>query len=199
MPDGTPKNEGNRVGLAVAPHPAGPFEDRGVVIPHGSIDGSPYQHTDGSWWLYFTAEHGNSLGLRAGTIAVHRLLEPDRVDERPKLLVDRHKWQEGACILPARDQLIMLFSTGAWTNDTYAVTWATATNPDGPFHESEKILIKTTGSLYGPGHCNWFAGPGGKPWLVFHAWDANQNARYPHVLPLRMTADGPSLQRGNPD
>ncbi len=185
MPDGTPRNEGNRIGLAVAPHPAGPFEDRGVVVPHGTIDGSPYLHRDGTLWLYFTVEHGNSLGLKAGSLGVQRLVTPGEVDPTPRILIDRHTWQEGPCILPAGDRLFLLFSTGSWENETYAITWATGDAPDGPFQESDQYLLRSTETMKGPGHCNVFPGPAGDPWLVYHAWDPAHTARYPRIRPLK--------------
>lgn len=186
MPDGTPENHGNRVGLAVADHPAGPYEDRGVVIPHGSIDGSPYRHSDGSWWLYFTVEHANSLGLPAGQLGVHRLTAPNRVDVAPRILLDRHTWQEGPCILPMDGQLLLLYSTGDWRDGSYAVCTALGTAPDGPFFPGQEGILATAGNLIGPGHCNVFPGTDGRPWLVYHAWDLAHTARYPYISSLEI-------------
>lgn len=186
MPDGTPENEGNRVGLAVADHPAGPYEDRGVVIPHASIDGSPYRHRDGSWWLYFTVEFANDRGLKAGQLGVHRLVAPDRIEPDPRILIDRHHWQEGPCILPCGEQLLLLYSTGDWRDGSYAVCTALGASPDGTFTPCQQNLLATADGLIGPGHCNIFPGPDDRPWLVYHAWDSAHTARYPYISPLEI-------------
>lgn len=184
MPDGTPGNEGNRVGVAVADNPKGPYQDVGIVIPEAAIDGSPYRHPDGSLWIYFTVEFGNALGLKPGSVCVHRLRNPVEVDGPPQVLFRKYEWQEGPCIYPDGDRLCLLFSTGNWGDETYTIRWAAGDRPDGDFVESEEVLLKTTELIKGPGHCNWFTGPDNRPWLVYHAWDPAHTARMPRIAPL---------------
>ncbi len=88
MPDGTPGNTGNRVGLAVADRPEGPYTDRGVVVGHASLDGSPFRDADGpspaearatareggTLYLYYTAEFGTADGMTPGRIYVDQLV-----------------------------------------------------------------------------------------------------------------------------
>jgi hypothetical protein len=81
-------------------------------------------------------------------------------------------------------RIALLFSTGSWTDHTYCLRWSIGEQPTGPFVEEPKPLLKTGEDLYGPGHANWFRGPGDEPWLVFHAWDKAHTARQPHVAPL---------------
>lgn len=187
MPDGTPGNEGNRVGLAIADHPAGPYEDAGVVIPHGSIDGSPFIDSDGRAWLLFTTEHGNDLGWPPGQVGVFALNENLRhVQGAPVPLVTQYQWQEGAFFLPGGQVggLALLFSYGGWTEDTYCVHAAWGDSPLGPFEPESEAFLQGTPTLRGPGHANVFPGPDGKPWLVFHAWDAAKTGRFPNYAPL---------------
>lgn len=184
MPEGTPGNEGNRVGVAVADCPEGPYEDAGVVIPEAAIDGSPYRHSDGSLWLIFTVEFGNALGLKPGRVCVHRMKSPVETDGPPLPLFGEYEWQEGPCFFPVHDRLYLLFSTGNWGDETYAVRWATGDSPGGAFIDSGEVLLRSSDTVKGPGHCNWFTGPDGHPWLVYHGWDPAHTARLPRLARL---------------
>ena len=198
MPEGTPGNVGNRVGLAVADRPDGPYEDCGVVIPHGSIDGSPFIDASGQPWILFTTEHGNSLRLPPGQIGIHRLhprLHAVSDPENPVMLLSRFEWQEGAFFLPFPEsgQLALLFSHGGWTEDSYCVHAAWGTSPQGPFTPEPAPFLVGDQSLRGPGHANAFRGISGARMLVFHAWDADKTARFPFVAPILRGSDGFSL------
>ncbi|MBI5725447.1 MAG: family 43 glycosylhydrolase [Planctomycetes bacterium] len=190
MPDGTPANTGNRVGLALSGSPEGPYQDAGVVIPHGSIDGSPFVDADGSLYMYYTIEHGNHDGLTAGQIYVDKMLSPRRPAGRPVQLVSHHEWQEGPCMLRRDGRYYLTYSTGAWTNDTYNVRWATGPGPMGPFAEQPEKILASTDLVKGPGHHNIFEGPDGKTWLIYHGWNPKFTARYPRLDPLKMDANG---------
>ena len=231
-PDGTPKNTGNRVGLAVADDPAGPFEDRGVVVPHASLDGSPFRDADGALYLYYTAEFGTAPGMTPGRIYVDRLVAPDRAAGEVRELIGHHFWQEGPCMLrvpPGRQdaggagplslsgrgqgeggalgglrtcappptvspegrgigehdrraaRYFLFYSTGSWGDATYCVRWAEGDSPLGPFREAQPLLLSTTCEVIGPGHHNFFRGPDGTDWIVYHAWDPAHRARFPRI------------------
>ncbi len=198
MPDGTPENTGNRVGLAVSTIPEGPYEDVGVVIPHASIDGSPFIDKDGTFYIYYTIEHGNHDGLKAGQIYVDKMTSPSKVAGKPIQLVSHHGWQEGPCMLHRDKRYILTYSTGAWTNDTYNVRYGVGKSPAGPFEEQENKILSSTDLVKGPGHHNIFEGPDSKTWLIYHAWDTGFKARSPRIDPLEICEDklsckGPTL------
>ena len=184
MPDGTEGNTGNRVGLAVANAPAGPFEDLGVVVPHAAIDGSPFLDADGSLWLYFAGEFGNDRGLAQGRIYADRLLAPDRVAGEPVEVMGRHKGQEGPCLLLRDGRYYLFYSLGSWGKDDYRVAWAVGDSPAGPFEEGPGFLLESTADVKGPGHHNFFRGPDGKDWVIYHGWDPAFTARYPRIDPV---------------
>ncbi len=198
MPDGTPKNTGNRVGLAVSNSPEGPYEDVGVVVPHASIDGSPFVDDDGTLYMYYTIEHGNHDGLKAGQIYVDKMLSPSKVSGKPVQLISHHNWQEGPCMFHKNKSYILTYSTGAWTNDTYNVRWAIGNSPIGPFTEQENIILKSTDLVKGPGHHNLFEGPDKKTWIIYHGWDPAFKGRLPRIDPLiadekGLSCNGPTL------
>jgi len=182
------KNHSNRVGLAVSDRPEGPYEDNGVVISHSSLDGSPFLDEDGQLWLYYVTDHGSLRGNEPGKIWVDRLVEPGKAEDKPTRLIDRHGWQEGPVVFRQADgRYSLTFSLGGWTNDTYRVAQAVADRPDGPFTESEAIIMRSTEAVKGPGHHNFFTGPDNERWLVYHGWDADMTTRYPRID--RLTAD----------
>jgi arabinan endo-1,5-alpha-L-arabinosidase len=185
------KNHSNRIGLAVSDRPEGPFEDRGVLVDHAALDASPFRDADGTLWLHYVTEYGNARGLAPGRIWVDRLPDPSRVADRAVCLVDRHFWQEGPVMMRQRDGRYRLtYSIGAWTNDSYRVVQAVGDRPDGPFVESEGVILQSTEEVKGPGHHNFFTGPDGEPWLVYHGWDPAMTARYPRMDRLWAEADG---------
>ena len=179
--DGTPENTGNRVGLAVSPSPEGPYEDRGVVIPHGSIDGSPFIDDDGAMYIYYTIEHGNGDGLEAGQIYVTRMASPAKTEGKPIRLISHYKWQEGPCMLHCEGIYYLTYSTGDWTNDTYSVRWATGLSATGPFTGQPRIILRSNEPVKGPGHHNIFKTPSGADWMIYHGWDPAFKARYPRI------------------
>ena len=190
--DGTPQNTGNRVGLAVASDPGGPFEDRGVVIPHASIDGHPFRDSDGTFYMYYTTENGNADSLKAGQIFVDRMLSPEKVAGKPVPLITGHGWQEGPCVFIDRGRYILTYSTENWRDETYKVRWAVGQSPTGPFTE-RGIILKSTDEVKGPGNHAFFTGPKGKRWIVYHGWDPAFKARYPRIDPLILGPDGVSI------
>lgn len=185
------QNHSNRVGLAVSDRPEGPFEDRGVLINHAALDASPFRDADGMLWLCYVTEYGNARGLAPGRIWLDRLLHPAQVADQATLLVDRHFWQEGPVLLRQEDGRYRLtYSIGAWTDSTYRVVQAVSNRIEGPFVESDCVIMQSTAEVKGPGHHNFFTGPDGQRWLVYHGWDPAMIARYPRLDQLLVESDG---------
>jgi beta-xylosidase len=176
-----PDNSGNRVGLAVADSPEGPFEDRGVLVESPSLDGSPFVDADGEAYLYYTAENGAAGGSVPGRIYVDRLPAPERVEGRPRGVLALHSWQEGACALRRGGRCYLFYSVGNWRDESYHVRWAVGDSPLGPFEEAPGRLLESTPEVRGPGHHNFFRAADGSQWIVYHGWDPAFTARYPRI------------------
>lgn len=78
-PQESPKNSGNRVGLAISDSIQGPYKNVGVVVPHASIDGHVFTDKDGSMYIFYTIENLNKDSLKAGQIYADKLLSPFKV------------------------------------------------------------------------------------------------------------------------
>lgn len=183
-PDGTPANTGNRVLVAAADTPEGPFEDTQVLIGKPSLDGSPFADQAGRLWMFFVSEFGGGADWPAGRIFADRLLAPGMVAGEPVEVAGRHEWQEGPCVLERAGRYYLFFSVGSWGKDDYRVRWAVADEPSGPFAEADGTLLKSSPAVKGPGHHNFFRTPDGREWIIYHAWDAGFTARFPRIRPL---------------
>src|SRR4051794_9419090 len=150
------RDRDHHIRVAVADAPDGLFEDLGVDLTpreRFAIDADPFRDDDGQWYLYYARDLLD--GARVGTsIAVDRLVAPDRLGGDPvAVLPPSAAWQlyqrarpmygqvydwhtlEGPFVRKRLGRYWMLFSGGAWTNDSYAVAWAVADSPLRPFTE----------------------------------------------------------------
>jgi GH43 family beta-xylosidase len=177
--------------VAVADHPAGPFVDTGtVLVPDQpfSIDAHPFRAADGQWYLYYCVDF---LELeddqRVGTgIVVDRLVDMTTLAGEPRVVVRPHQdwhvfrkdrtmygavydWHtvEGAAIQVHDGRYYCFYSGGAWERDNYGVSWVVADHPLGPFRRPEggheALLMRTprAGTLLGPGHNSFTVSPDG--------------------------------------
>lgn len=205
---------GHHIRVARSEDIAGPFIDLGVDLTPGesfAIDAHPFQDSDGRWYLYFA--HDVLDAERPGThLAVGRLDDPTVLTDVRSALAPNADWQvyehdrpmygrvldwhtlEGPSVVQRRDRYWMTFSGGAWTGPGYAVAWASAPSPLGPWThapEGSPPVLSTGPSLVGPGHNSLAVGPDGRDVIAFHAWSADGQRRELHIAPIEFTADGP--------
>jgi beta-xylosidase len=205
----------HRIRVAVGDEPQGPFEDLGVdLTPHErfAIDPHPFVDEDGAAYLFYARDLLE--GERVGTsIAADRLVSPARLAGDPTpVLPPSADWQlfrrrreiygavydwhtlEGPFVRRRLGRYWLLFSGGAWTGDTYAVSWAVADHPLGPWTAApagDAQLLRSVPGLVGPGHCSIVDGPDGSDWLAYHAWDPGLIARRMCLDRIEWTPDGP--------
>ena len=153
-------------------------------------------------------------GDRVGTsIAADRLVSPVELAGSPvPVLTPSADWQlyrrgrqmygsvydwhtlEGPFVRRRLGRYWLLYSGGAWTGESYAVSWAVADRPLGPWvHAGPDVpaLLRTVPGLVGPGHCSVVEGPDGGDWLAYHAWDPGLTARRMCLDRIEWTPDGP--------
>lgn len=210
------EDRGHQIRVATADRPEGPFRiEDGILTPDEpfAIDPHPFRDDDGQWYLYYATDRLD--GPRVGTsITVDRLVDMTRLAGEPvSVLRASADWQlyeasrqmygavydwhtlEGPFVLKRGGRYWCLYSGGAWTNETYGVSYAVADSPLGPFHEPEHqgpALLRTRpGELIGPGHNSVVRGPDGADYLVYHAWDVAHTARRMCIDRLDWTPDGP--------
>lgn len=176
--------------LAVSDKPGGPY-----VTVHGpwfdpgysAIDGDIFIDKDGTPYLYFSRngeEDGYAYGKIYGVELTRDLARPVGA---PRLLMQASQpWElvhaavnrcnEGPTVFVHDGRYYMTYSAGDTSTPAYAIGYATARSPLGPWVKSESNpLLKTmVGSgispgISGPGHNSIVASPNGKEmWMVYH-------------------------------
>lgn len=208
--------EGHHIRVARADDPLGPFVDQGVNLTPDeafAIDAHPFVDIDGTWYLFFARDVIDHE--RAGThLAVTRLTSPTDTDGEVRVvLAPNADWQiyerdramygrtldwhtlEGPAVVRRGGRYWLTYSGGAWTGERYAVSWAVADHPLGPWQHapagSEPLLASGFHGLIGPGHNSLTVAPDGGDVIVFHAWDATHDSRRMHVHRIAFPTDGP--------
>lgn len=206
-------DQGHHLRVATAARPLGPFVDQGLnLTPEEpfAIDPHPFQAPDGTWWLFYARDDLSSE--RPGTVlAAAPLHGMTRLGETQTILRASGDWQvyqrgrsmydavydwhtlEGPFVLHREGRFHLLYSGGAWTNETYGVGHAVADHPLGPWTEPlpGANVLRTAGQLIGPGHAS-VTELGGEDVLVFHAWNERRTRRQLHAAPLRWTRSTPA-------
>jgi GH43 family beta-xylosidase len=186
-----PEGTDQKLRVAVADDPAGPFLDAGkILVPDQpfSIDAHPFRDQDGQWWLFYCVDFLQPEDdHRVGTgIVVDRLVDMTTLAGQARVVVrPHHDWHvfrkdrqmygnvydwhtvEGAAVL-YRDGLYWCFySGGAWEKENYGVSYVVSKHAEGPYRRPEggheALLMRTppAGELVGPGHNSFTVSPDG--------------------------------------
>lgn len=210
-------DKGHHLRVATSSRPGVGYEDAGRLTSEScpfAIDASPYQHTDGSWWLFYATDLVE--GERPGTVlVVDRLMSMTELEGSPRLVARasadwqrfeadrliygaRHDWHtlEGPSVHFRNGRIWCLYSGGNWQNDTYGVDFVVAEHPEGPWEntttEVPRTLQTVPGKVLGPGHNSVTKGPNGETdYIVYHAWNPERSARLMRIDPLEWRDDGP--------
>jgi GH43 family beta-xylosidase len=180
-----------RLRVATATHPAGPFVDGGKLLAPDqpfSIDAHPFRAPDGDWYLFYCVDFVEPDGdQRVGTgIVVDRLLDMTTLAGAPVTVVRPHEdwhvfrkdremygrvvdWHtvEGPAVLAHGGRYYCFYSGGAWEREHYGVGYVVADHPLGPYRRpadgASARLMRTPpgGQLLGPGHNCFTPAPDG--------------------------------------
>jgi len=207
---------GHHLRVAVADHPFGPFVDTGVnLTPHErfAIDPHPFRDVDGTWYLFYARDV--LTAPRVGTqIAVDLLPAMTAVRGQARTVLEATAdWQlyqasrpmygstydwytlEGPAVRLHDGRYYCFYSGGSWQTEGYAVAWASAPSPLGPWTEpptaTGRLLAAVSGHVSGPGHSSIVTTHGDSDMIVYHAWDAATTRRMMCIDPLEWRADGP--------
>ena len=158
-----------RIGVAAADRPDGVFKDRGVLVSHG-IDAHMFRDDDGSYYLYYAR-------YPEFAIFVQPMESPERKKGAPvRLISPTEKWEmkdmpvtEAPWMIKHKGIYYLLYSGGSPDSEHYAIGYATASNPLGPFvkYHGNPIIHEGDG-VFGPGHPSVVRDQEGKLWLVYH-------------------------------
>ena len=190
--------------VAVSDSPEGPFTQE-VMKPireEKGIDTSLFIDDDGTPYLFFVRFTGGNviwvaemtddlLGIKDETLTeCISAVEPwETVDS---------KVAEGPSVFKVKGKYYMIYSTNHTRSQDYAVGYATASSPYGPWEKSSgnPVLRKDSpnaGGLVGTGHGAPFKDKNGKSMYVFHA-HFSDSTMYPRTMyidtDLQVAKDG---------
>lgn len=209
--------DGHHVRVARSESPQGPFIDQNVnLTPRESfaIDPHPFLDRDGCLYLYFARDvldaprPGTHLAVMEMGSPVEScgdvvpVLAPNadwQLYERARVIHGgRYDWHtlEGPSVVHRANTYWMTYSGGAWTGDDYAVSWAVADHPLGPWTHAPAgsvPLLSTSDDFRGPGHNSLTTSPQGLDVIAFHSWDAAQTSRQMHLRYISFGPEGPRV------
>ena len=158
-----------RIGAAVCDRPDGLFKDSGTLIAN-AIDAHMFQDQDGKYYLYYV----RYPGFR---IHVQPMESPLRKKGDPVLVIQAtDPWEkkqaaltEAPWLLKHNNVYYLLYSASGADTQDYAIGYATAKSPLGPFTKhSGNPIIQKGGNIFGPGHCSVTKTRDGQLWMVYH-------------------------------
>ena len=151
------------IGVAVADRPEGPYKDylgKPLVdkFHNGAqpIDQFVFTDKDGQHYLIYGGwRHCNIAKLKedfTGFVpfedgVVFREITPEKYVEGPLMFVRKGKYY-------------LMWSEGGWTGPSYAVAYAMADSPLGPFKRIGKVLVQDPAIATGAGHHSILKAPG---------------------------------------
>jgi len=190
-------DETGGIGVARSRSPAGPFEDylgRPLIdrFYNGAqpIDPFVFRDADGTWYMTYG-------GWRHCNIA---RLNDDFTDFVPfedgttfrEITPDGYV--EGSFMLLRDGRYYFMWSEGGWTGPDYAVAYAVADSPTGPFERVGRILQQDPTVATGAGHHSVLHAPGSDRWyIVYHRRplrETDRNHRVVCIDELHFAPDG---------
>lgn len=164
-----------------------------------NIDPFLFKDDDGSYYLYHVRfDNGNYLWSARYDI------ENDSIDHASLVRcfeltdawekTDDGRWSpvmEGPTVMKLDGTYYLFYSANHFLNQDYAVGYATAPSPQGPWtkYAGNPIIHKSRVGEPGSGHGDIFKGLDGKPYYVYHVHnnDSAVAPRLTRIVPLTMT------------
>ena len=165
----------SRIGVAIADRPEGPYVDSGKPLLTGDLvkDGRGFEAIDP---MTFVDPKSGKAYLYAGGSAGATLrvfeLKPDMVNIDHEITVAQPPdFTEGAFMHERNGIYYLSYSHGHWNGPDYAVHYATAASPVGPW-TYRGVILSSDKKHKGPGHHSFVQVPATGEWLiVYHRWE----------------------------
>ncbi len=183
----------HRIGVAVAERPDATFADRGRLFGN-AIDAHMFCDDDGQYFLYY-------VQLPGFRITVQPMSSPLEKKGKPiELIRPTEPWEmksgsvtEGPWMLKHRGIYYLVYSGTGASSLNYAIGYATAKSPTGPFtkYTGNPIVARGGGAL-GPGHGCVVRDGADRLWSVYHQQKDGSQAwnRFLCIDPLWFDEDG---------
>ena len=158
-----------RIGVAAGDRPDGMFRDQGILLDN-AIDAHLFRDEDGSYYLYYARYPEFALFVQPMESPLRKrgapvlLLSPSDAWEMKDKPVTEAPW-----VIRHRGVYYLLYSGGSADSEHYAIGFATAPDPTGPFakYPGNPVIRKGNG-IFGPGHVSVIQDRAGELWMVYH-------------------------------
>ncbi len=160
------------IGVARSRKPEGPFKDylgRPLIdrFHNGAqpIDQFVFRDHDGSYYIIYGGwKHCNVAKLKSDFTGLVPFADGTTFKE-----VTPEGYVEGPFMFEKGGKYYFMWSEGGWTGPDYAVAYAIASSPFGPFQRIGKILQQDASVATGAGHHSVLQAPRSKKWyIVYH-------------------------------
>ena len=176
-----------KIGVAVADEPTGPFKDSGKALidfrPEGIKGGQeidPDVFTDpktGKSYLYWGNSYMAVAELNDDMISIKK--------NTLKVMTPDATFREGIYVFCRKGLYYFLWSEDDTRSENYRVRYATSTSPTGPLNipENNLILVKDPAKgIYGTGHNSVIQVPGKDEWhIVYHRFSKPNGIKMGHA------------------
>lgn len=204
------RDEDFGIGVAVADHPLGPYEDKGEPIVIGpsfsTIDPFIFMEDDGTRYMYWGSAEQPIMAQKLSEDGMSLEGEPIKILD-VEAYKPYEKLLEGPWVVKRDDKYYLFVSgnncCGEWAN--YAVVVAVSDSPLGPFQkyweidEEYKPLLEENEKFNAPGHNSIITDEAGQDWILYHAYDRG-NPQWGRALMIDKIewVDGwPVVNKGN--
>ncbi|MDH7971940.1 family 43 glycosylhydrolase [Sphingomonas sp. AR_OL41] len=193
----------SRLGVAVCETPKGPCVDSGKPLLTG---GNGFEAIDP---MVFVDRKSGTRYLYAGGSAGAKLrvftLKPDMVTIDQEVKIEQPPlFTEGVFMHERGGIYYLSYSHGPWNTAGYAVHYAMAPSPLGPW-KYRGVLLQSDKKYKGPGHHSFVQDPkDGSWWIVYHRWEGKKGDgpyeddrrvaiqpisydQYGQIVPIKMT------------
>lgn len=169
-----PRENRRNICVAKASSPLGPFTDyAGPLFPGSSIIDSHILHDEATDRYYIYASPENDPPSRILGAELSPALDGLQTSPSVCLTADygwEDLWIEGPITWKHNSTWYMIYSGGAFWEAEYALGYATAPSPLGPWTKSpENPILQKTAAVHGPGHNGLARSPDGRElFVVYH-------------------------------
>ena len=171
----------NHMCVASGDSPLGPFRQniKEPMSDLNAVDHTVYKHTDGHTYMFYSTNFESNYETWVCELDESGLnikAETQKLCFWAEAPWECEIWPvtEGPYVIEHKGVLYMIYSGSGYKSENYAIGYAYATNPLGPWkkYEGNPILIKPNcngTTLFGTGHGSIFTDLEGQLRLVFHA------------------------------
>jgi beta-xylosidase len=196
-----------QVAIARSQNLVGPYLQDSIAPVDGSeknIDPYLFCDDDGSYYLYHVRfNHGNYIWVASFDPATGHI-DPTTLTQ---CLSQTEDWEatpnyksvpimEGPTVIKLEDKYYLFYSANHFRNVDYAVGYATADSPYGPWtkHPASPIIHRSIVGENGSGHGDLFFDAKQRPYYVYHVHhnDTMVTPRRTRIVPLRFDRDSES-------